>query len=81
MVRAELGNGNRDHALALISRVQERSVIIILIFVHDTHDILDNIPGPSSIAFLALCWTILSRPGRQRPHPKLVPPLLQVHSS
>jgi len=24
MVRAELGNGNRDHALALISRVQER---------------------------------------------------------
>jgi hypothetical protein len=32
MVRAELGNGNHGHALALISRVQERSVILSLIF-------------------------------------------------
>ena len=27
MVRAELGNSNRDHAIALIRRVQERYVI------------------------------------------------------
>lgn len=26
MVRAELGNGNRDHAISLIRRVQERYV-------------------------------------------------------
>ena len=26
MVRAELGNSNRDHAIALIKRVQERYV-------------------------------------------------------
>ncbi len=26
MVRAELGNGNRDHAIALIKRVHERYV-------------------------------------------------------
>jgi hypothetical protein len=29
MVRAELGNGNHGHALALISRVQERSVTFL----------------------------------------------------
>jgi hypothetical protein len=27
MVRAELGNSNRDHAIALIRRVQERYVL------------------------------------------------------
>jgi len=46
MVRAELGNGNRDHAISLIRRVQERygfsSLWLTLI-----HEILDITPGLS----------------------------------
>lgn len=31
MVRAELGNGNRDHAISLIRRVQERYVSYVIV--------------------------------------------------
>lgn len=38
MVRAELGNGNRDHAISLIKRVQERYVLLFgfwLMLIHE----------------------------------------------
>jgi len=46
MVRAELGNGNRDHAISLIRRVQERYVSLSL-WVTSIHEIPDNTPSPS----------------------------------
>jgi hypothetical protein len=41
MVRAELGNGNRDHAISLIRRVQERYVSTSL-WLTPIHEILGN---------------------------------------
>jgi hypothetical protein len=49
MVRAELGNGNRDHAISLIKRVQERYVSASL-WLTPIHEIPDNIPSLSLIA-------------------------------
>lgn len=46
MVRAELGNGNRDHAILLIRRVQERYEFSSL-WLTPTHEILDNTPSLS----------------------------------
>jgi hypothetical protein len=42
MVRAELGSGNRDHAVSLIRRVQERYVSTSLLWSTPIHEILDN---------------------------------------
>ena len=53
MVRAELGNGNRDHAISLIRRVRERYVSTPL-FSTPIHEIPDNIPSLSLAAFRAL---------------------------
>jgi len=39
MVRAELGNGNRDHAISLIRRVQERYVPSPFTTLMPTHEI------------------------------------------
>ena len=53
MVRAELGNGNRDHAILLIKRVQERYVSASLCLT-PIHEIPDNTPSLSLAASRAL---------------------------
>ena len=46
MVRAELGNSNRDHAISLIKRVQERYEFSSF-WLTPIHETLDNTPSLS----------------------------------
>jgi hypothetical protein len=69
MVRAELGNSNRDHAVALIQRVHERYVFPRFWVTH-AHWTLDNTPSPSSIVSLVYCSMTPCHLGHQHPHPK-----------
>ena len=76
MVRAELGNGNRDHAISLIRRVQERYVSTSFKLT-PIHKMLGNTLTLSLIASRASWWTMLSHHGPQPTHPKLIISQLQ----
>lgn len=71
MVRAELGNGNRDHAISLIRRVQERYASMSFLLT-PIHEMSGNTLTLSLIASRALWWTMLSHHGPQPLHPKLI---------
>ena len=67
MVRAELGNGNRDQALQLLDRVQARYVFILLTFIT-----VPDLPSPPDASLLQCtvvsvesCSTTLCHRGRQ----------------
>lgn len=70
MVRAELGNGNRDHAISLIRRVQERYASLSLLLM-PIHEMLGNTLIPSLTVSRASWWTMLSHNGPQPFHPKV----------
>jgi hypothetical protein len=71
MVRAELGNGNRVHALSLIRRVQERYVSMSF-WLMPIHEIPGNTLTLSLTASRESWLTMLSHRGPQPPHPKLI---------
>ena len=71
MVRAELGNGNRDHAISLIRRVQERYVSTSL-WPTPIHETLGNTLTLLLTVSRASWWTMLSHHSPQLPCPKLI---------
>jgi hypothetical protein len=71
MVRAELGSGNRDHAILLISRVQERYVSSSF-WLTPIHEMPANTLNLSLTASRASWWTMLSHRGPRPPRPKLI---------
>jgi hypothetical protein len=71
MVRAELGNGHRDHAISLIRRVQERYVSTSFWLTH-IHEMPGNTLTLSLTVSRASWWTMLSHHGPQPRHPKSI---------